>query len=202
MTEDEGEVVLLDDKGANNPMFGDNLSLEQKEQARALLDDFSQIFSSTPGLTNLETHEIRIGVAKPTLAPIYRIPHALFSQVRQELKSMEKLGIIEVSKSAWSSPLVTVRKKDSGIRLCGDYKHLNAITDDDRYAMPRPEELLDRMGQAKFISTLDIIKGYYQVPMSMKDREKTAFSSTLREIPIQADVVWIKKRAYYLLTAY
>ncbi len=178
MTEDEGEVVLLDDKGANNPMFGDNnLSLEQKEQARALLDDFSQIFSSTPGLTNLETHEIRTGVAKPTRAPIYRIPHALLSQVRQELKSMEELGIIEVSKSAWSSPLVTVRKKDGGIRLCGDYRRLNAITDDDRYAMPRPEELLDRMGQAKFISTLDMIKGYYQVPMSMKDQEKTAFLS-------------------------
>ncbi len=90
---------------------------------------------------------------------------------------MEELDIIEVSKSAWSSPLVTVRKKDGGIRLCGDYRRLNAITDDDRYAMPRPEELLDRMGQAKFISTLDMIKGYYQVPMSMKDREKTAFLS-------------------------
>ncbi len=42
-------------------------------------------------------------------------------------------------------------------------------TGDDRYTMPRPEELLDRVGQVKFISTLDMTKGYYQVPMSVKD---------------------------------
>ena len=45
--------------------------------------------------------------------------------------------------------------------------------------MPLPEELLDRMGIAKYISTLDMIKGYYQVPMSEGDHEKTAFISPL-----------------------
>jgi len=43
--------------------------------------------------------------------------------------------------------------------------------------MPCPEELLHRVGQAKFISTIDMTKGYFQVPMSTQDPEKTAFLS-------------------------
>jgi len=92
------------------------------------------VFSSVPGLTNLESHMIRTGDARQTRAPIYRIPRAFVSQVRQELKNMEELDIIVVSKSVWSSPLVMVRKKDGRIRLCGG---LNAVTEDDQYAETR-----------------------------------------------------------------
>ena len=92
---------------------------------------------------------------------------------------MAELGIIEPSKSPWASPLVTVRKKDGRLRLCGDYRRLNQVTEGDSYCMPRPDELLDRMGKARFITTLDKLKCYYQVPMSQKDREKTAFMTPL-----------------------
>ena len=40
---------------------------------------------------------------------------------------------MEISKSQWESPLITVLKKDGGIRLCGDYRRLNAITESDPY---------------------------------------------------------------------
>lgn len=45
--------------------------------------------------------------------------------------------------------------------------------------MPRPEELLDQIGGAKFISTLDLLKGFYQVPMAAEDKHKTAFVTPL-----------------------
>ena len=58
-----------------------------------------------------------------------------------------------------------------------DYRRLNAITKFDAYPMPRIEELLDKIGTARYLSTMDLAKGYWQVPMSDEDREKTAFSS-------------------------
>ena len=89
------------------------------------------------------------------------------------------MGIIEPSKSAWSSPLVTIAKKDGKLRLCGDYRRVNAVTKDDPYCMPRQDEILDKIGSAKFITKLDMLKGYYQVPMIAKDKEKTAFVTPL-----------------------
>ncbi len=65
--------------------------------------------------------------------------------------------------SAWSSLLVTIAKKDGKLRLCGDYRRVYAVTKDDPYCMPRQDEILDKIGSAKFITKLDMLKGYYQV---------------------------------------
>ena len=76
---------------------------------------------------------------------------------------MERDGIIEKSESEWASTLVVVTKKDGRIRLCVDYRKLNQVTKFDAYPMPRVEELLDEIGNAQFITTLDLAKGYWQV---------------------------------------
>ena len=73
---------------------------------------------------------------------------------------MLQLGIIEPSSSEWSSPMVVVKKNDGGLRLCVDYRRLNSLSRVDAYPMPRVDEMIDRMGKAKFISTLDLTKGY------------------------------------------
>ena len=88
---------------------------------------------------------------------------------------MLEAGIIVPSSSPWTSPLVPVRKKDGSLRLCVDYRRLNQVTQEDRYPMPRVEELLEQLGSARFITTLDLTKGYYQVSVHPDDREKTAF---------------------------
>jgi len=70
-----------------------------------------------------------------------------------------------------------VPKKDGEIRLCIDYRKLNALTNRPIYHIPSTQEIFDCLGGNFFFSTLDLNKGYYQVPVSLLDREKTAFST-------------------------
>ena len=63
------------------------------------------------------------------------------------------------------------------LRLCVDYRHLNRVSRVDDYPMSRIDDLLDHLGNAKFISTMDLTRGYWQVPVAEKDRDKTAFHS-------------------------
>lgn len=67
-----------------------------------------------------------------------------------------------------------VKKKDGSLRICVDFRKLNAVTPMDAYPMPRTDELLDKLGSAHFISTFDLARGYWQVPVAERDRAKTA----------------------------
>ena len=73
---------------------------------------------------------------------------------------MLNLDILEESHSAWSSPIVLVPKPDGTVRFCNDFQNLNAVSEFDAYPMPRVDELKQHLGHARFISTLDLTKGY------------------------------------------
>eukprot|EP00063_Salmo_salar_P025760 XP_014000595.1 PREDICTED: RNA-directed DNA polymerase homolog [Salmo salar] len=63
------------------------------------------------------------------------------------------------------------------MRLCNNFRGVNAISTFDAYPMPSVDELLERLGKAKFITTLDLTKGYWQVPVAPEDHPKTAFAT-------------------------
>ena len=90
-----------------------------------------------------------------------------------ELRVMEE----SQSHSAWSSPIVLVGKPDGSIQLCVDYRKVNDVSRFDAYPMPLVDELLDWLGTARFFSTLNLTKGYCQIPLSPESKEKTAFST-------------------------
>ena len=159
------------------PKFGEQLSTQERSDMQNVVDEFTDVLQGKPGLTNLAEHSIATGTTGPIRLPPYRIPHAYRESVKEELKEMLESGIIEPSQSEWSAPIVVVRKKDGNVRLCVDYRRLNSSTPVDAYPMPRTDELIDRIGKAKFITTLDLAKGYWQVPMKEEDRTKTAFAT-------------------------
>ena len=106
------------------------------------------------------------------------MPYALRTELEEELERLLSAGCIEPSTSPYSSRLVLVRKKDGGLRVCVDYRAINKITVPDQYPMPRIDELIDTFGRCKgrYFSSLDLMKGYHQVKMADRSKEKTAFT--------------------------
>jgi len=122
-------------------------------------------------------HGIQTGEAQPIRLPPYRLPHAYRDIVQKELREMLAHRVIEPSTSDWAAPIVLVKKKDGSLRLCVDYRRLNSVSKADAYPMPRIDELIDQLGKAQYLSTLDLTKGYWQVPVSADAQQKTAFTT-------------------------
>ena len=153
-------------------------SEHQKEDIKSLLRKHGKTFSDVPGRTNLVTHKIKTTTDTPVRQKIYRTPQALREKIRQEIDSMLELGIIEPANSPYASPItVVVKPGGKDIRICSDLRAINKICVFDPYEMPRIDDILDQVSQAKFMSTIDLTKGFYQVGLDPESRQKTAFVS-------------------------
>jgi len=86
-------------------------------------------------------------------------------------------GIIEKFTSEWASPLVIVRKPLGDLRICVDYRKLNEARKVASYPLPNMTETLERLADAKFFTTIDMVSGYLQIEVAPEDRHKTAFVS-------------------------
>ena len=172
------EDVPLWNDGGGAPVLGKQLSEAQRQELLTLLTTkFSGVMQSTPGKTEVCYHRIDTGDNRPVRLPPYRIPHAYRESVQKEIEELKEQGIIVPSESEWAAPIVLVGKKDGSLRLCVDYRRLNSLSKADAYPMPRIEELIDGLGKAKYLSTLDLAKGYWQVPVAVEDQPKTAFTT-------------------------
>jgi hypothetical protein len=88
---------------------------------------------------------------------------------------MQQLGIIQSSKSAWSSPLHMVPKKEPDTwKPCVDYRRLNDATTPDRYPIPHIQDCSAQIVSARIFSKIDLVRGYHQIPVHPSDVPKTA----------------------------
>ena len=100
-------------------------------------------------------------------------------ELRPHLRQILAMDIIRPSCSSYSSPIVLVRKKSGELRMCVDYRGLNARTVKDAYPLPRIDESLDALGGAAIFSTMDLQSAYYQVEIAEEDKAKTAFTTPI-----------------------
>ncbi|GFS52302.1 hypothetical protein TNCV_4850271 [Trichonephila clavipes] len=152
------------------------LSPEQKSSAERLFQEFEDVFSrnsSDIGHTTVTQHRIDTADHPPIKQHPRRLPFAKQEEVGTLLREMQENDIIEPSSSPWASPIVLVRKKDGSTRFCVDYRKLNDVTKKDSYPLPRIDDTLDTLSGHKWLSTLDLKSGYWQVEIHPEDRENS-----------------------------
>jgi hypothetical protein len=119
---------------------------------------------------------------QPGTAPIskrpYRMPPAELAELKRQLQELLDKGFIHPSTSPWGCPALFV-KKDESLRLCVDYRPLNAVTIKNKYPLPRIDVLFDQLVGAKVFSKIDLRSGYHQIKIRASDIPKTAFSTRI-----------------------
>lgn len=158
--------------------MGDSVCDSDRNKLIELLHKYKECFSnnlSDLGCTNITEMKIELNNQRPVVYRPYRLSYHEREKVRAMIDEMLQAGVIRESISNYASPIILVRKKDGGIRLCVDYRQLNSVTVKERYPIPVIEDELARLaGQAWFI-TLDLMSGYYQVPIAEESKHLTAF---------------------------
>ncbi len=97
--------------------------------------------------------------------------------IEDQIQIMLEENIIKPSSSPWAAPVVIVKKPCGDHRFCIDYRGLNHLTLKDSYPLPRVDESLDFLARGKFLTTLDLARGYWQVSVEKQSRPKTVFVS-------------------------
>ncbi|PHJ19134.1 retrotransposon ty3-gypsy subclass [Cystoisospora suis] len=105
----------------------------------------------------------------------YNLSDQHLHELKEQLRTLLEKNCIAPSQAPVAAPVFFVAKKDGGLRMVIDYRPLNAITIREDYPCPRIHDLINRLGKAKWFSTLDLQQGYYQVEVAADDQWKTAF---------------------------
>jgi hypothetical protein len=157
------------------------MTTSQTDKLQKLLEKYDHLFSadlSTLGCTDRITCRIDLD---ENLKAKQQLRQQLWPQrhndafIKSEIDRMLKYDIIEPSRSPYGANVVVVGKKNGKQRFCCNYPPLNKCTIPEHYPFPKTEEVFNDIGNAKWFSALDLASGFWQVPLDVYDREKTAF---------------------------
>ncbi len=161
-------------------LFHEQMTPAIKETLRKFRRVFLSDLPKGPMPIRGSGHEFRIDLepgTQPIHRPIYKLSPKELEEVKKQLDYLLEKDLIQPSKSPWGAPILFAPKKDGGLRMCLDYRWINKCTIKNRYPLPLPEELIDRLAGATLFSRIDLRSGYWQMPIRKEDREKTAFRS-------------------------
>ena len=162
--------------------LNDDEEFIQDSKLKELVSNYNDIFpkelpKELPPRRKVE-HEIRLeNNSKPPSRAPYRLSFIEQEELKKQLKQLLDSKLIRPSSSPFGSPVLFVKKKENTLRMCIDYRALNNITIKNRYPLPRIDDLLDQLSQAKYFSKLDLTSGYWQMRVKDEDIHKTAFTT-------------------------
>ena len=121
-------------------------------------------------------HSIRLREgARPYQKAPFRLSVDQKAALEKELQGFIQWGWIGPSKSEWATVALVVPKKDGEMRVCIDYRDLNAISEADAYPLPKIDELFSKLAKARKFTKMDLKSGFHQIPMDEKSKHLTAF---------------------------
>jgi hypothetical protein len=152
--------------------------VELKLEGILVVCEFLDVFpDDLPGMPPERAIEFKIEL-QPGIAPIakssYKMSHV---ELKIQLQGLLDKGYIQPSTSPWGCSALFVEKKDKELRLCMDYRPLNAITIKNKYPLPRIDILFDQLVGAQVFSKIDLRSSYHQIKIRAKDIPKTSFTT-------------------------
>lgn len=166
---------------ASRLRFGEDVDPVWREHFTTRLLSYADVFNLADfdiGRTDV-AHDIELTPGPAVRERPRPIPPQDLEEVRQHIQSLLDANIIKPSSSPFASPIVLIRKKSGQLRLCVDYRKINARTVRDSYAIPKIEDLFRTLGGAKFFTSVDLSKAYYQVPLTERAKKISAFVTPL-----------------------
>jgi hypothetical protein len=129
--------------------------------------------------------ELQPGTA-PISKRLYRMPPKELAELKSQLQELLDKCYIRLSSSPWGCPALFIEKKDGSLRLCVDYRPLNAVTIKNKYPLPRIDVLFDQLARARVFSKIDLRSGYHQIKIR-------PCLHSLWSLRILGDVLWSHK---------
>jgi hypothetical protein len=149
------------------------LTSSQEEQLSSVLGKFPDVLCDKIGCSSDTICQLKV-TSEPIASKPYRTSPFKRNVIKSHIEKMLKLGVIRPSDSEWASP-VALQKQGEDYRFCLDYRKINKVTKSDPYVIPNIESLLHKLGDACFISKIDLKKGYWQLAMHPDSVKYTVF---------------------------
>ena len=154
--------------------------LVSEARLKHLLGKYKQVFKDLPNGLPPDRgvqHTIELLENKTPFKHPYRLSPLELAEAKKQIAELLAKGFIQPSQSPFGAPILFVQKKDGSLRMCIDYRALNALTVRNRYPLPNISDLLDKFAGAQVFSSLDLASGYHQIRISEEDVPKTAFTT-------------------------
>ena len=156
-----------------------NLTAEQRAKLVALLQKHAATFVRKSVDGPPQAHGVTFAIHTDDAKPVKQVPYRQSPQkeafIQREVTQLLAKGLIQPSFSPWGSPVLVVDKKDGGMRMCIDYRKLNANTRKDAYPLPRIDDCLQTLKNAVYMTVLDLQDAYHHIGMQPGQEAKTAF---------------------------
>ena len=154
-----------------------------RDKLASVLSEYDDLFmknKSDIGRCKIAKHRIELEPeAIPHREGARRMSRDKAAKANQEVQNLLALGLIQPSYSPWASGIVMVKKKSGELRFCCDFRPLNDVTVKDAFPLPRIDESLSRIANAKIFTSIDLAWAFWQIPLKKRDRRKTAFACEL-----------------------
>lgn len=145
-----------------------DITAHEKDKLEALLQEFSDVFSTSKydiGSAKVEPQRIITTTNEPVFSKPHKVPFKFREELSKHITQLVEMGVMTPADSPWASSMLLVPKKGGELRPCIDFRKLNAVTVEDRFPIPTIETVLEKIGNCKYYSSLDLSSGYLQIPL-------------------------------------
>ena len=163
--------------GGNTRLRGllEDLSEDQRYMLKDLTGRYSDVYTDIPGETDVIQHRENLTDDTPIHCKLYPLMYAMREELQNEVDSMLEMGVVRPSSSPYTLPIIMVKKKHGSNRVYVDLRKLNKITNVDPEFVLMAEDLVRWLSGMKYLSKIDLTKGYWQIPVAPEDVYRTTF---------------------------